>query len=176
MRLTKSMFSLALATAALAGCGQAATDTAPGGDPAKAAAEVAFQFQPGKYRTTIDFQKFDLPGMPAAQLEQMKAMMAKKSTSEYCVSPEQSGKGIEVMKEQMGKGQCQFEKFDASGGKVETVFSCSPGAGMTLKAVSKGEYSATGSKVNVTSDMAMPGGKTIHVEQTITMERIGDCT
>lgn len=87
-----------------------------------------------------------------------------------------TGKGIDVMKEQMGKGQCQFEKFDASGGKVETVFSCSPGAGMTLKAVSKGEYSATGSKVSVTSDMAVPGGKTIHVEQTITMERIGDCT
>lgn len=169
-----------LAALALAGCGQSATDKAAEGgssaDPAKAAAEMAFQFQPGKYRTTVEFGKVEMPGMPPAMVEQMKAMMTRTTSSEYCVSPDQAAKGMDVMKEQMGKGQCQFEKFEARGGTVESVFSCQTGQGMNLRSASKGSYSKTGSQVAVTSDMTIPGGKSMHLEQTVTMERIGDCT
>lgn len=169
-----------LATLALAACGQSGSDgtggTAASVDPAKAAAEIAFQFQPGKYRTTVDFGKVEIPGMPSAMAEQMKAMMTQKTSSDYCVSPEQAASGMEVMKEQMGKGQCQFEKFAASGGKVDSVFTCQTGQGMSLRSASQGTYSPTGSKVAVTSDMTIPGGKSMHIEQTVTMERIGECT
>jgi hypothetical protein len=55
---------------ALAGCGKSGSDgeaagAAAGGDPMKAAEEMAFRFEPGKYRTTITFQKVEIPGMPS---------------------------------------------------------------------------------------------------------------
>jgi hypothetical protein len=180
MRQTSRFAMLAAAALALAGCSKASDDAAGSGgtsvDPAKAAAEMAFQFKPGKYRTTIEIQKFEIPGMPAAFAGQMKAMMSKEAASEYCVSPEQATRGLEIMKEQMGKGKCQFERFDAKAGSVDSVFTCNSGEGMQLRSVSKGTYTETGSRAAVTADMSMPGGKAMHVEQTVTMERIGDCT
>lgn len=178
-RLVSPAFA-ALASLALAACNQASNDTADQGgaaiDPAGAAAELAFQFKPGKYRTTIEVQKIDIPGMPAAFAGQMKAMMSKQASAEYCISPEQSARGLEVMKEHLGKGKCQFEKFDAKAGTVDSVFTCNTGEGMQLRSVSKGTYSETGSQAGVSADMSMPGGKSMHIEQTVKMERIGECT
>lgn len=166
--------------AGLGACGQAGDSPAADksmapADVGKAVSEMAFQFEPGKYRTTIDIAKFEMPGVPAQAAEQMKAMMTRKTSSEYCLSPEQAKRGMDVMKEQMGKGQCKFEKFDASGGTVESVFTCNSGQGMALKSTSRGTYDSTGSKVDVVADMSIPGGRSLHLEQTVTMVRIGDC-
>jgi len=169
--------SLAMVSAlTMAGCGQSSGENTGATDPAKAAAEMAFQFQPGKYRTTVEFGKVEMPGMPPAMAGQMKSMMSQNTSTEYCVSPEQAARGLDVMKQQMGKGNCKFEKFNASNGEVDSVFTCQTAKGMDLRSASKGSYSATGSKVAVTSDMTIPGGKAMHIEQTVTMERIGDCT
>jgi Protein of unknown function (DUF3617) len=161
-----------------AACGKPAPDeqtAASGGDPMKAAAEMAFRFEPGKYRTTIEFQKVEIPGMPAGVAEQMKAAMSKTTTSEHCITPESAAKGVEAMKEHMGKGQCKFESFNARGGAVDSVFSCEAGPGMTMRATSQGTYTATGSKVAAKVDMNGPGGKGMRLEQTMTTTRIGDC-
>jgi Protein of unknown function (DUF3617) len=171
---------LAAMSIILASCNQASNDAAEQGgasvDPVKAAADLAFQFKPGKYRTTVEVQKLEIPGMPAAMAGQMKAMMSEKTASESCISPEQSKRGLEIMKEHMGKGKCRFEKFDAAAGSVDSVFTCDTGEGMQLKAVSKGTYTDTGSQAAITADMTVPGGRAMHVEQTVRMERIGECT
>lgn len=170
---------IALAALALAACGKSATDEAstPGGagNALEKAAEVAFQMQPGKYRTSVVVQKVEIPGMPAGMADQMKAMMSKNSSSESCITPDRAAKGVEVMKEQMAKGQCTFDKFDATGGTVDAAFTCKSGDQMTVKATSKGSYTPTGSVIQATGDMIGPGGKTIHIEHIITTERIGDC-
>lgn len=179
MRKSIAYPCIALAALALAACGKSATDSeaaASGGSSAlEKAAEVAFQMQPGKYRTSVAIQKFEIPGMPPQAAEQMKAMMSKNSSSESCITPDRAAKGIEVMKEQMAKGQCSFDKFEATGGTVDAAFTCKSGDQMTVKATSKGTYTPTGSVVRATGDMTGPGGKTIHIEHIITTERIGDC-
>jgi hypothetical protein len=179
MRKSIAYPSLIAAALALAACGQSATDSRAAGSGAdkafEKAAEVAFQMQPGKYRTSVAVQKVEIPGMPAKMAEQMKAMMSKNSTSESCITPDRAAKGIDVMKEQMAKGQCSFEKFEATGGTVDAAFTCQSGDKMTVKATSKGSYTPTGSVMHATGDMTGPGGKTIHIEHTITTERIGDC-
>jgi Protein of unknown function (DUF3617) len=82
---------------------------------------------------------------------------------------------VEAMKEQMGKGQCKFESFNARGGTIDSVFSCEAGPGTTMRATSQGTYTPTGSKVAAKVDLTGPGGKGMHLEQTMTMTRIGDC-
>ena len=169
-----------LAAAALAACGKPAPEgqsaASSGGDPLKAATEMAFRFEPGKYRTTIAFQKVEIPGLPAAAAEQMKAAMGKATASEHCITPESAAKGVEAMKEHMGKGKCKFESFNARGGSVDSVFSCQAGQGMTMRASSKGTYTTTGSKVAAKVDMSGPGGSGMRIEQTMITTRIGDCS
>jgi hypothetical protein len=169
-----------LAALALAGCGQSAPEdkaanAGASGDPVKAAAEMAFRFEPGQYRTTVAIEKLEIPGMPAGMAGQMKAAMGKTTTSEHCITPESAAKGVEAMKQHMGQGQCKFESFNARGGTVDSVFSCQAGQGMTMRATSRGTYTATGSKVAAKVDMSGPGGG-MHMEQTMTTERIGDCS
>jgi hypothetical protein len=169
-----------LGALALAACGKSAPEqqaaASSSGDPLKAAAEMAFRFEPGKYRTTIEFQKVEIPGMPAGLAEQMKAGMSKTPASEHCITPESAAKGVEAMKEHMGKGQCKFESFNARGGTIDSIFSCEAGPGMTMRASSQGTYTSTGSKVAAKVDMTGPSGKGMHLEQTMTTERIGDCS
>ena len=176
--IANSLFALSLL--ALGACGQSASDDQSGGGKAKSALEnagqIAFQMQPGKYRTTMAIQKIEIPGMPPQMAEQMKAMMSKAASAESCVTPDAAKRGLEVMKEQMAKGKCQFEKFEARGGTLDTAFTCQSGQGLTMKAVSHGTFSPTGSQVQVVGDMAGPGGKTMHVEHTVTTERIGECS
>jgi hypothetical protein len=180
MRISLVPSLASLMVLALAGCGKSApgadaSGPAVGRDPIKAAAEVAFRFEPGKYRTTITFQKVEIPGMPAGMAEQMKAAMAKATASEHCITPESAAKGVDAMKEHMGKGQCKFESFNARGGTVDSVFSCQAGQGMTMRATSQGTYTPTSSKVAAKVDMTGPAGKGMRLEQTMITERIGDC-
>lgn len=182
MRKVTALTLLALSAAALAACGQSASDSAEGGaaaagkDALANAAEVAFQMQPGKYRTTVTINKIEIPGMPGGMGDQMKAMLSKAANHESCVSSEQAARGIEIMKEQMARGQCQFDKFEASGGKLDSVFTCKTAEGMEMRAASTGTYSDTGSTVSAKGEMTGPGGVQMRVEQTMVTERIGDCS
>lgn len=177
MRTTIAL--LAVSALSLAACGKSSSDSsAPGSsaEPAKNATEVAFQFQPGQYKTTINIDKIDVPGVPAAALAQMKGMMGKPIEMNYCMSPEKAAMGTEAMKENMAKGKCQFERFEARGGTVDSVMVCEDGAAGSIRSSSHGTYSPTGAKIKATGDVAGPDGKKMHIEQTITMERTGECS
>lgn len=173
--LLLSLAALTALTVAACGKSEPGGQSATGGDPMKAATELAFQFQPGQYRTTIAIQKVDIPGMPPAFAEQMKKAMSKSLSSEHCISAAQAAKGVEAMKQHMGQGRCQFESFNARGGMVDSVFTCSTGPDMQLRSTSTGTYTATGSQVASKAEMKGPAGKTVQIEQTVTTERIGDC-
>ncbi len=166
-------------TASLSACGKsggdAETSAAPADKAVAAAAEVAFKMEPGLYRTTINVTKAEIPGLPPQLMEKMKESMSKAASTESCITPEHAAKGVEVMKEQMAKGDCQFEKFEASGGTIDSAFTCKSKEGMAMKVASHGTYTPTGSVVDAKAEMTGPGGKTMHIEQTVTTERVGDC-
>lgn len=167
-----------LAALALPGCGQSSDKTGTADASGNAAAagamlnEAAFKVEPGKYRSTVNITKLDLAGLPP----QVAAAMPRQSSYEYCVTPEQAAKGIEAIKQQMAKGSCQFESFKASGGTVDSVFTCNAEGGFAMRSVSHGTYNESGSDVTVIADAKMPGGRSMHVEQSVKARRIGECT
>ena len=174
----KDVVPVCLVALALSACGPSAREDQAGDAANKAhdaAAATAFQMQPGRYRTTVAVESIEIPGMPAAMAGQMKAMMDKASAQESCVTPQRAARGLDVVKEQMARGQCSYARFDAADGKLDAAFTCQTGEGMAMTATSRGTYSSTGSTVKVDAALTGPQGKTMHVVQTVTTERIGDC-
>ncbi|MFM5917926.1 MAG: DUF3617 domain-containing protein [Novosphingobium sp.] len=139
------------------------------------AAATEMRLQPGLYQATVDVKAFDVPGMPPQVAAAVKSNMAGKPMT-FCLSAEDAAKGVEAMKEHIGKGgKCQFNKFQASGGTIDQDMTCQMGQG-TMHVVGHGTYTDTGSVVASTADMSAPGGKGMHVEQVTTTKRVGDCT
>ena len=131
--------------------------------------------QPGLYRTTVDLKRLDVPDLPPQVLAMLKQRMADKPIT-YCLSPEAAAKGIAAMKERLGKGKCQFDRFDAAGGKYEAAFTCDLDGKGSMKVASQGTYTETGSVSTASSEMTMGGVSKMHLEQVNTTTRIGDCT
>ena len=178
MRLSISLPLIAVLS--LGACNKAAD---PGGtgssDPAAnakaAAAASEVHFQPGLYQSTVEIKQMDMPGMPPAVVAAMKGRMFEKPLT-YCLTPEDAAKGADAMKQRMGKGQCQFDRFNAAGGIIDSSMTCQLGDKGTMHAVAHGTYTDTGSVAASTMDMTMGGAGKIHIEQVTTTTRVGDCT
>ena len=144
---------------------------------ANAAAEAVsdIHFQPGLYQAKVEIKQLDIPGMPPQMIAAMKSRMLGKPLS-YCLTPEDAAKGAQAIKDRMGKGQCQFDRFDASGGTIDSSMTCNKGGKGEMHAASHGTYTDTGNVVASSVDVAMgPTGK-MHMEQVTTTTRVGDCT
>lgn len=174
--MRKTLAFLAVSTLALTACGKSGSSSgSQSADPAQAAAKVAFQFQPGQYRSSVTIDKVEIPGMPPGAAAHMKGAMGKMGTFEYCITPEQAAKGMDAMKEHMAKGKCQWEKFEVSGGTVDSVMVCEGGRGGSIRTASSGTVTPTGAVMKGVGDVTGSGGKGMHIEETVKMERIGDC-
>ena len=162
---------------ALAGCDSA--DKGPKTlDQAKAEARQMERPEPGEYRQTTKFTKFEVPGAPPAMVEQIKSMMtAKGETSTYCLSKEDSEKGFEEMFKKVGEGECKYERFDASANSIDAILVCDTAPGATARLTMNGTVSKSGSNVKV--DVQQKGDKSPMANATIAMEvkseRVGDC-
>lgn len=173
-----------LAALALGACNKAGNTVSAGPiDPAAnakaAAAAGGVHFQPGLYQSKVDIKQLDMPGMPPAVLAAMKGRMLEKPLT-YCLTPEDAAKGAEAMKRGLGKGQCQFDRFNAEGGTMDSSMTCQLGGQGTMHAVAHGTYTDTGSVTASTMDMTMGvannGVGKMHIEQVTTTSRVGDCT
>lgn len=161
---------------ALCACGPGDKEPPGQGPEATGAPPGAFQLQPGKYRTNVHVEKIEIPGMPIAMADQMKAMMGKAAAEDSCITPERAARGHEVFKQQIARGKCRFERFQADAGKLDSAFICQTGDGMTMEATSRGTYSSSGSEMRTDARLTGPDGKTMHVVQTVKAQRIGDCS
>lgn len=164
------------AALALSACGPGDKGAPGQGPEATGGPPGAFQLQPGTYRTSVSVEKIEMPGMPIAMADQMKAMMGKAAAEDSCITPERAAHGLEVLKQQIARGKCRFERFQADAGNLETAFTCQTGDGMRMEATSRGTYSSTRSEMRIDGRLIGPGGKTLHVIHTVKSERIGDCS
>ena len=166
-----------LAVFALEACNKGADPDSDVAAKASAAA-LAIHFQPGLYQSKIDLKQLDMPGMPPQVIAAMKGRMFEKPLT-YCLTPEEAAKGTEALKQRMGKGECKFDRFEASGGKLASSMTCQIGGKGTMHIEAHGTYTETGSVTASTLDMAPAGaagaaGK-MHIEQVTTTTRVGDC-
>lgn len=164
---------------ALAGCGKKDDGAPKSMAEVKAEAGKLQKMTPGEYENSMQITKFEIPGMPPAQAEQMKQMMAAQGNqkSKFCLTKEQAEKGGEDMFKKLAQGECTFTAFDVQGSNVTGNMTCKTPQGGTGTIAMRGTVSAQGSSVDMdmtVEEKMMPGGKAniaMHVES----KRLGDC-
>lgn len=183
---------LCLAPFALAACGsdepaEQADETvaeeamvAPEGmseDEIAAEMKKAILPKPGQYTSTAELVELEIPGVPAAQAQQMKDMMraSLSRTTSRCLTPDEAEKGFEELAKAQQEG-CTVDSFKVDGGKFAGKMICdNPEASGTMT------MSGTGTETSSEMDMAMdmtsanlPGGR-MAMKMHVTSKRTGEC-
>jgi hypothetical protein len=166
-----------LAALSLSACGK--SDTGPKTmDQAKEEAAKLERPKPGLYTQAMTVTKFEIPGAPPEMAEAMKGAMAKAQEHQFCLTAEMAEKGFRDMFDKVGgQGECKYDRFDVSGGKIDAVLQCANAAEGKGTITMAGTVGEEGSDVNVT--VAQQGGKAPMANANIAMhlvsKRIGDC-
>lgn len=178
--MTKPIFfaaTAALAVLSLSACGK--SDSGPKTmDQAKEEAAKLERPKPGLYMQSMTVSKFEIPGAPPEMAEAMKGAMSKAQEHQFCLTAEMAEKGYRDMFDKVGgQGECKYDRFDVSGGKIDAVLQCAnanEGKGTITMA---GTVSEEGSDVTVS--VVQQGGKAPMANAKIAMhlvsKRIGDC-
>jgi hypothetical protein len=98
---------------------------------------------PGQWRTVSTLEEMDIPGASAEAQAIMKQMASKTSntTFEYCLTPEEARKPSGKFFAGKDRGNCRYESFDMSGGKMDAVMSCRGEPSGTVTMAMHGTYS-----------------------------------
>ena len=141
------------------------------------------QIQPGMWETTSRMTEVEIPGMPPAVAEQMKAQMANQTqTQSQCITPEQAANPAGNMLNAGGDAQgCQFSDSTFSGGVIRVRGTCPGPAGAGTANMSwEGTYTATTMEGRITAEVQAPPGaqggpQNIRMSGTLASRRTGDC-
>ncbi|SLJ95573.1 DUF3617 domain-containing protein [Novosphingobium mathurense] len=169
------------AVLALAGCGS--NEEAPKNPQEQASAAQAQAAkleppQPGQYRQTVEFTKFEMPGMSDEHAGQMKQMMANIPPRTYCLTQAEADKGYKDMLDSLpGDSQCSYSQFEVSGGTLNARMECKDNSGATAKATMVGTVSPQGSDVKLDMEQSLPGmgDRMAKMAMHMTTTRLGDC-
>jgi hypothetical protein len=169
--------AVALAALALAGCNQADKGPKTMEEAQKEAAKLE-RPQPGQYTQTMKVTKFEVPNAPPEMAKQMKAAMGQAQTTSFCLTKEMADKGFEEMFREIGKdGECKYERFDVSGGKLDALLQCESKAEGKGTITMAGTVGSQGSDVTVEIDTVNPaspmGSSSIGMQMV--SKRTGDC-
>lgn len=169
--------ALALAVLALAGCNQA--DKGPKTmEEAKEEAAKLERPKPGQYTQTMTITRFEVPNAPPGMAEQLKGAMGQNQTTDFCLTEEMSKQGFEEMFKELGKdGECKYQRFDVSGGKLDALLQCESKAEGKGTIALSGNVGDEGSDVTVKIDTvnpASPMGSTAITMQMVS-KRTGEC-
>lgn len=180
----RSMMVLPLAAAcALAGCGSDGGADADG-DGEITAAEAAREMasmdapRPGQYRTTIEIEEFNIPGMPQSMMNQMSGNFTGNFSSTYCQAEADSERAVKDMTDAIGRGDCTYNSFDVSGNSFSVDMTCNnPEGGGQGRYKLNGTMHSTGSDLQMEMEQQVPdmAGGPMTMKAHMTSERIGDC-
>jgi len=144
----------------------------------KAELADAIRPMPGKYESKIEITSIDIPGLPPAQAQQMKSMMGGMmgQVQSYCLTPEEAEKGFEQALKESQKGECAFESFNVSGGKMDGRMRCKMEGGEgVMDMTGTGTPTSSDTRMNmVMTNKSLPGGR-MTMAMHVTSKRIGDC-
>lgn len=166
-----------LAVLSLSACGK--SDTGPKTmDQAKQEAAKLERPKPGLYSQSMTISKFEIPGAPPEVAKAMESAMAKGQEHQFCLTEAMSEQGYREMFDKVGgNGECKYDRFDVSGGKIDAVLKCANATEGQGTITMSGTVSEEGSDVNVAVDQQ--GGKAPMANTKIAMhvvsKRIGDC-
>ena len=133
--------------------------------------------RPGKWQTRVTVEDIAIPGMQAAAQAQMKGLFAQQQnvTIDYCVTPEEARRPGGKFFTGKNSGNCRYETFTMSGGKVDAVMRCpgEPSGSMTMKMA--GTYTPDSSTTR--SEMVVSGGRegSMTIKARTEARRVGAC-
>jgi hypothetical protein len=136
--------------------------------------------EPGLYRTDLRIISFEVPGMPPAQAERMKAIFTSTGKArEYCLTKAEADKGWEVATKKLAEGNCKYDRFNAGNGSLDARLTCQTGRDMTSTIEMNGTMTSTGSQMKMTIVQAAPqlsgGNGGIRMVAETSSQRVGDC-
>jgi hypothetical protein len=133
---------------------------------------------PGQWRAVSTLEEMSMPGMSEAAQAQMKAMTSRNSnaTFEYCLTPEEARKPAGKFFAGQDKGNCRYESFDMSEGKMDAVMRCQGQPSGTVTMAMHGTYSSDAyvSHGEMKIEGSPQGAMTMKMRTEA--KRIGECT
>ena len=180
---TSLILPLAAAALALAACSSKEDEQAAGPISAEDAAKAMGNLEvprAGQYKAAIEVLEFDIPGLPAAQKDQMKAMFAGALTSghTYCLTQEEAENGAKDMAEKLAQGDCTFNEFKASGNSLQADMVCKDEQGLQGNVKLAGTTNKEGSDMTMQMSQKipnMPGEGIVNMKMHMVSTRVGDC-
>ena len=172
---------LALPLLVLAACDPTPEVTAENASIGEVAAKVReagggkMLVRPGRWVSDVTLESIDIPGMPPAAAEQIKATMAKAASGhETCLTPEQANRPGEDFF--AGKdGNCRYDKFSMDGGKIDGVMRCAA-QGSTQVISFNGAYSPDSYDMRMDSKLDTgPNANPMTMAMRIKSRRVGEC-
>lgn len=180
VKLAASIAILASLIAA-GSCGPAKTDgsvpAAATPTQAKGPPSTDGSLEPGLWRMDVAFEALEIPGMPKAIADTMKAGIdAETKTEESCMSAEEAKDGFTKIANEMNQGgDCKTAEFDNANGKVTARMSCGK-AGSGGEMTMDGTYTSTSMDLRIIMQTQGEGdGANARMIMTVKGERIGEC-
>ncbi|MEO0690289.1 MAG: DUF3617 domain-containing protein [Pseudomonadota bacterium] len=129
--------------------------------------------QPGEYESRIEVISVSIPGMPANMADMMRGAMNR--TTKFCLTEEDVEEGFKAAMRRSQDGDCQFERFNAVGGKIDAVMICQTETGpMTMNMNGTGTPTQSDVTMTVSGDMGMGEGP-MNMEMRVIQNRLGSC-
>jgi hypothetical protein len=133
---------------------------------------------PGQYHSTATLVSFEVPGMPPAQAERLKAMFSTAQGRDFCLTKAEADKGFGESTRKLAQGNCSYDRFSAEGGALDAKLTCQTGQGMTATIEMKGTVGETGSNMTMSVNQSAPGMPAggVRMVAEVSSQRTGDCT
>ena len=180
---TRTILSVGIALAALAGCNKQPGVDRKNARPKEVASAMAKSggpaefIHPGEWVSTSTVEEAVMPGMSPQMAERMKQSMHATSTHKSCITE------AEVKKPNAGffggdQEGCTYDRFTMANGAMDVKMTCKGGGGGAMSMAIAGKYSAEHytARMTMTGSGPGPAGQGMTMKANIDAKRVGECS
>lgn len=164
----------------LAGCGKPDVE-AKNASTAEVAekvrqADADVRMKPGKWAMTAVIEKIEMPGMTPEMAAAFSSSTGKETKFESCLTQAEANRPAGEFFGGDKNGDCTYENFTMSGGKIDAKANCKIGA-MQQTIAMNGEFGEEAFNLRQTVETDGPPGSTGKMKAVVRIDskRVGDC-
>lgn len=133
------------------------------------------EMQTGKWRSTIEFTEFDIPGLPPSVAGMVRSQLGRTQTTEYCVTPDDLRRPSADALGGEGAENCDYEEWSYRAGRMRAVLVCNIEGQGRARMEMEGTGSPSAYRSTVSSQITGTQMGTISMRGNVAGERIGEC-
>lgn len=131
---------------------------------------------PGRWEGKMTMHDLDMPNLPAAAKEQMKASMSHETSFVSCVTPEDVKKQKAFFTGDKDDKSCKYDHFTMAGGKIDAVMHCDRGDAGKMTSAMSGSYSPDSYSMTMDSKAEGKGPMgAMTIKMSVAAKRVGEC-